>query len=154
MIRFEHCEVSGEVNANRQSFRLGAAHPPKDVRSGQRLRALPGVFAWMSSCEHDEAHLIGEMTLGRAGVEQTITTRNDLFAPERIELSLVKGPFKRLKGRWLFIPMGEGACKVSLEMEFEFANRLLGMAFGKLFQQIAGQLVDAFTKRANELYGR
>ncbi|BBI48022.1 hypothetical protein HORIV_04430 [Vreelandella olivaria] len=50
--------------------------------------------------------------------------------------------------------MGEDACKVSLEMEFEFANRLLGMAFGKLFQQIAGQLVDAFTKRANELYGR
>lgn len=104
--------------------------------------------------EQDEVHLIGEMTLGRAGVEQTITTRNDLFAPERIELTLVKGPFKRLKGRWLFTPMGENACKVSLEMEFEFANRLLGMAFGKIFQQIAGQLVDAFTKRANELYGR
>jgi ribosome-associated toxin RatA of RatAB toxin-antitoxin module len=50
--------------------------------------------------------------------------------------------------------MGEDACKVSLEMEFVFANRLLSMAFGKLFQQIAGQLVDAFTKRANELYGR
>lgn len=104
--------------------------------------------------EHDNVHLIGEMTLGRAGVEQTITTRNDLFEPERIEMSLVKGPFKRLKGRWLFTPMGDDACKVSLEMEFEFANRLLGMAFGKLFQQIAGQLVDAFTKRANELYGR
>ncbi|TVP52095.1 MAG: type II toxin-antitoxin system RatA family toxin, partial [Halomonas sp.] len=104
--------------------------------------------------EFDEVHLIGEMTLGRAGIEQTITTRNDLFAPERIEMSLVKGPFKRLKGRWLFTPMGEGSCKVSLEMDFEFANRLLGMAFGKLFQQIAGQLVDAFTKRANELYGR
>lgn len=104
--------------------------------------------------EHDDVHLIGEMTLGRAGIEQTITTRNDLFEPERIEMSLVKGPFKRLKGRWLFTPMGDDACKVSLEMEFEFANRLLGMAFGKLFQQIAGQLVDAFTKRANELYGR
>ncbi|MDN6321690.1 MAG: type II toxin-antitoxin system RatA family toxin [Halomonas sp.] len=104
--------------------------------------------------EQDEVHLIGEMTLGRAGVEQAITTRNDLFAPERIELSLVKGPFKRLKGRWLFTPMGDNACKVSLEMEFEFANRLLGMAFGKIFQQIAGQLVDAFTRRANELYGR
>ncbi|MDP3535721.1 type II toxin-antitoxin system RatA family toxin [Halomonas sp. M1] len=104
--------------------------------------------------ERDDVHLIGEMTLGRAGVEQTITTRNDLFAPERIEMSLVKGPFKRLTGRWLFIPMGEDACKVSLEMDFEFSNRLLGMAFGKLFQQIAGQLVDAFTKRADELYGR
>ncbi|MGO3056877.1 type II toxin-antitoxin system RatA family toxin [Halomonas sp. AOP43-A1-21] len=104
--------------------------------------------------ERDETHLIGEMTLGRAGVEQTITTRNDLFTPEQIEMSLVKGPFKRLKGRWLFTPMGDNACKVSLEMEFEFASRLLSMAFGRLFQQIAGQLVDAFTKRADELYGR
>ncbi|QFU03287.1 Persistence and stress-resistance toxin PasT [Halomonas sp. THAF5a] len=104
--------------------------------------------------ERDESHLIGEMTLGRAGVEQSFTTRNDLIEPERIEMSLVSGPFKRLRGRWLFIPMGEGACKISLELEFEFANRLLGMAFGKLFQQVAGQLVDAFTRRADRLYGR
>jgi ribosome-associated toxin RatA of RatAB toxin-antitoxin module len=104
--------------------------------------------------ERDEAHLVGEMTLGRAGVEQTITTRNELYAPERIEMSLVKGPFKRLNGRWLFIPVGEGECRISLEMEFEFANRLLSMAFGKIFQQIAGQLVDSFTRRADDLYGR
>jgi ribosome-associated toxin RatA of RatAB toxin-antitoxin module len=104
--------------------------------------------------ERDDVHLIGEMTLGRAGIEQTIKTRNELYTPERIEMSLVSGPFKRLKGRWRFIPMGEDACQVSLEMEFEFASRLLSMAFGKIFQQIAGQLVDAFTKRANELYGR
>ncbi|MCL7929145.1 type II toxin-antitoxin system RatA family toxin [Halomonas llamarensis] len=104
--------------------------------------------------ERDDAHLIGEMTLGRAGIEQTIKTRNELYSPERIEMSLVSGPFKRLKGRWCFVPMGEDACQVSLEMEFEFANRLLSMAFGKIFQQIAGQLVDSFTKRANELHGR
>lgn len=103
--------------------------------------------------ERDESHLIGEMTLGKAGLEHSIMTRNDLIEPERIELSLVKGPFRRLRGRWLFIPMGENACKVSLEMEFEFANRFLGMAFGKLFQQVAGQLVEAFTKRADEIYG-
>ncbi|MBA2780328.1 type II toxin-antitoxin system RatA family toxin [Billgrantia kenyensis] len=104
--------------------------------------------------ERDDSHLIGEMTLGRAGIEQSFTTRNDLIEPERIEMSLVSGPFKRLRGRWLFLPMGEGTCKVCLELEFEFANRLLGMAFGKLFQQVASQLVDAFTRRADELYGR
>ena len=104
--------------------------------------------------ERDEAHLIGEVTLGRAGIEQSFTTRNDLIEPERIEMSLISGPFKRLRGRWLFLPMGDGACKVCLELEFEFANRLLGMAFGKLFQQVAGQLVDAFSRRADELYGR
>lgn len=104
--------------------------------------------------ERDEDHLVGELTLAKAGVEQSFTTRNDLYAPERIDLSLVSGPFRRLRGRWLFTPMGENACKISLEMEFEFANRLLGMAFGKLFQQVAGQLVDAFTRRADEVYGR
>lgn len=104
--------------------------------------------------ESDDKHLIGEMTLGRAGIEQTITTRNDLFTPERIEMSLVNGPFQHLRGRWSFTAMGADACKVSLEMEFEFSSRLLGMAFGKLFQQIAGQLVDSFTKRADQLYGR
>ncbi|WNK19851.1 type II toxin-antitoxin system RatA family toxin [Halomonas piscis] len=104
--------------------------------------------------ERDETHLVGEMTLGRAGVEQTITTRNDLYTPERIEMSLVKGPFKRLKGRWLFTPVDDTTCRVSLEMEFEFANRLLSMAFGKLFEQIAVQLVDSFTRRADELYGQ
>lgn len=103
--------------------------------------------------ERDSEQLVGEMTLGRAGIEQSFTTRNELFEPERIELSLVSGPFKRLHGRWQFTPMGEDACKVSLEMEFEFANRLLGMAFGRLFQQVAGQLVNAFTRRADDIYG-
>jgi ribosome-associated toxin RatA of RatAB toxin-antitoxin module len=104
--------------------------------------------------ERDTEHLVGEMTLGRAGIEQSVITRNDLIEPERIEMSLVRGPFKRLRGRWLFTPMGEDACKVSLEMEFEFASRLMGMAFGRIFQQIAGQLVDSFTRRADDLYGR
>ncbi|KXS37354.1 MAG: hypothetical protein AWU55_2356 [Halomonadaceae bacterium T82-2] len=104
--------------------------------------------------ESDQEHLVGELTLAKAGVEQSFTTRNDLYAPERIELSLVSGPFRRLQGQWLFMPMGEQACKVALEMNFEFSNRLLGMAFGKLFSQMAGQLVEAFTRRADEVYGR
>ncbi|TVU72061.1 MULTISPECIES: type II toxin-antitoxin system RatA family toxin [Cobetia] len=102
--------------------------------------------------ERDENHLKGKLTLSKAGMEQSFVTRNDLFAPERIELSLVDGPFKRLEGRWLFTPLGEGACKVSLALDFEFSNRLLGMAFGKLFSQVAGQMVDAFTRRADQIY--
>ncbi|MDV6318612.1 type II toxin-antitoxin system RatA family toxin [Chromohalobacter sp. HP20-39] len=105
--------------------------------------------------EHEEGrYLIGEMTLAKGGVEQTLATRNELYPHERIDLSLDRGPFKRLSGRWVFTSMGESSCRVSLEMEFEFSNRLLGMAFGKLFQQVAGQLVDAFTRRADALYGR
>lgn len=104
--------------------------------------------------ERDEEHLIGELTLGKAGVEQSFTTRNDLYGPERIEISLVNGPFKHLRGRWLFMSVGQQACKISLEMNFEFSNRLLGMAFGKLFNQMAKQQVEAFTRRADVVYGK
>ncbi|WP_110685778.1 type II toxin-antitoxin system RatA family toxin [Salinicola aestuarinus] len=103
--------------------------------------------------ERGDDYLIGRMTLAKGGVEQSIVTRNDLHHPSRIDLSLVDGPFKRLTGQWHFRKMGEQACKIELEMEFEFSNRLLGVAFGKLFQQVAGQLVDAFTRRADQLYG-
>lgn len=113
---------------------------------------LPGC-RYARLIERDSEHLVGELTLAKAGVEQSFTTRNDLYEPERIELSLVKGPFKRLQGQWLFTPMGEEACKVSLEMNFEFSNRLLGMAFGKLFSQVASQLVESFTRRADDVYG-
>ncbi|WP_110654598.1 type II toxin-antitoxin system RatA family toxin [Salinicola halimionae] len=114
---------------------------------------LPGCRR-ASVLERGDSFLIGRMTLAKGGVEQSVTTRNDLERPERIDLSLVDGPFKRLSGRWHFRAMGEDACKIELEMNFEFSNRLLGMAFGRLFQQVAGQLVDAFTRRADQVYGR
>ncbi|KAA0018345.1 type II toxin-antitoxin system RatA family toxin [Salinicola corii] len=114
---------------------------------------LPGCRR-ASVVEQGDGYLIGRMTLAKGGVEQSVTTRNDLERPERIDLSLVDGPFKRLSGQWHFRAMGEDACKIELEMSFEFSNRLLGMAFGRLFQQVAGQLVDAFTRRADQVYGR
>ncbi|MDH4571708.1 type II toxin-antitoxin system RatA family toxin [Salinicola acroporae] len=114
---------------------------------------LPGCRR-ASIVEQGDGYLIGRMTLAKGGVEQSVTTRNDLERPQRIDLSLVDGPFKRLSGQWHFRAMGEDACKIELEMSFEFSNRLLGMAFGRLFQQVAGQLVDAFTRRADQVYGR
>jgi ribosome-associated toxin RatA of RatAB toxin-antitoxin module len=41
---------------------------------------------------------------------------------------------------------------VELELEFEFSGRLINKAFGTVFNQIANTLVDAFCKRANEVY--
>jgi ribosome-associated toxin RatA of RatAB toxin-antitoxin module len=50
--------------------------------------------------------------------------------------------------------VGGDACRVSLELEFEFSGRLIAMAIGAVFSQIAGSLVDAFCDRADELYWR
>jgi ribosome-associated toxin RatA of RatAB toxin-antitoxin module len=71
-----------------------------------------------------------------------------------IEIRLLEGPFLRLEGFWRFQPLRSDACKVSLDLEFEFSSQLLQLAIGPVFKQITNSLVDAFCKRAVELYGK
>ncbi|MFO1390334.1 type II toxin-antitoxin system RatA family toxin [Cellvibrio sp.] len=96
--------------------------------------------------------LEARLDLSRAGVHQSFITRNQLQPPLRMSMSLVDGPFKRLNGAWTFTPLGDNACKVSFELEFEMQNRLIGLAVGKLFETVANNQVDALCGRARQVY--
>lgn len=98
------------------------------------------------------------LDLSKAGIAKSFTTVNRLFPGERIEMRLADGPFKHLAGAWRFTPLVQDGrdlgCKVELDLSFEFAGGLVSMAFGPVFSQIAGTLVDAFQQRARSVYGR
>ena len=96
--------------------------------------------------------LEARLDLSKAGVTQSFVTRNQLQAPQSMSMNLVDGPFKYLRGVWRFTPLGESACKVSFELEFELQNRLLGMAVGKLFESVSNKQVDALCARAKQVY--
>jgi len=96
--------------------------------------------------------LEARLTLSKAGVSQTFVTRNQLQAPTMMSMTLVDGPFKFLRGAWHFTALGEHACKVSFDLEFELQNRLLGIAIGKLFESVASKQVDALCTRAKQIY--
>ncbi|NLW06253.1 MAG: type II toxin-antitoxin system RatA family toxin [Pseudomonadaceae bacterium] len=103
----------------------------------------------------EESYLIGELELSKAGMKYRFTTRNELFDPERIELKLIDGPFKKLEGSWYFQPLSETACKVNFELDFEVAGgRLISAALTPLFSQMAASQVEAFVKRADVVYGK
>ena len=76
-----------------------------------------------------------------------------ILGPENIEMRLIEGPFKHLHGFWRFTSIGDKGCKVTLDLEYEFSSKLLGLAIGPIFTQIANTLVDAFCKRAEAIYG-
>jgi len=86
------------------------------------------------------------------GVRSRFTTCNDNRAPESIHMALVDGPFRRLSGDWQFRALGADACKVHLNLHYDFAPGLLGRAIAPVFENIAGSLVDSFTRRAEALY--
>jgi ribosome-associated toxin RatA of RatAB toxin-antitoxin module len=94
------------------------------------------------------------LDLSKGGVEKSFTTSNRHQINKMIEIRLVEGPFRCLEGFWRFDALGGVGCKVSLDLEYEFANRMLSMMVGPVFHQIANTLVDSFQKRAVDVYGK
>lgn len=100
-----------------------------------------------------EQEMLASVQIVKAGINKWFTTRNQLSCGERIEMQLVEGPFRSLVGNWHFTELDEAACKISLSLEFEFSGKLVELAFGKVFNQVASNMVDAFVARAKEVYG-
>lgn len=102
--------------------------------------------------ERNQDEVTASLTVSKGSFEQQFTTKNINNPHSSIEMTLVDGPFKYLNGHWSFTALSEQASKIELLIEFEFSNKLLGMAFGKIFSQLAENFVDAFTKRARKVY--
>lgn len=120
------------------------------------IEAYPQFLPWCRSthvlmCGEDELRATIEMAKG--GIHKSFTTFNRMQKHKMIDIRLLEGPFKRLEGYWRFEPLRADACKVSLDLEFEFSP-LLRVAIEPVFKQIANSLVDAFCKRAVDLYGK
>ena len=116
----------------------------------------PDFLPWCSSVELiEKSDVLMRASLGvaKAGLSQHFVTRNTLVPGQSIEMNLEEGPFKQLHGLWVFNHLGEKACKISLDMTFDYAGPLVKATLGPLFNQAANTLVDAFCQRAKQLYG-
>jgi ribosome-associated toxin RatA of RatAB toxin-antitoxin module len=88
------------------------------------------------------------------GVRQSFSTENRKQASEKITMKLVEGPFKVLDGEWRFTPLSDSACKIDFSLHYEFSSVLLGKIAGPVFGHIAGTMMEAFLKRAEQLHGK
>ncbi|MFP4129507.1 MAG: type II toxin-antitoxin system RatA family toxin [Halorhodospira sp.] len=120
------------------------------------IERYPAFIPWCTSGEiisTSEDTTRARLTFAKGGMEKSFVTANRHQRGKMIDIRLVEGPFQRLEGYWRFHDVGESASKVTLDMEFEFSNRLVAYAFGKVFTQVANTLVDSFVRRAREVYG-
>jgi ribosome-associated toxin RatA of RatAB toxin-antitoxin module len=130
------------------------------------------MFTLVTDVEHypqflpwcDQAQVLDRTELGMtarvgmalSGLRQSFTTRNAHVTDRKVVMQLVDGPFSRLDGTWEFIPLGDGvqkACKVDFRLNYGFSSAALAALVGPVFDKIAGNLVDAFVKRADQVYG-
>lgn len=124
----------------------------------------PQFLPW---CDHarvltrTDTCMTAEIGIALGGVKQTFTTQNTHTVQMdtqaiNVAMKLVSGPFSKLDGHWHFTPVGDAtqrACRTELRLNYGFNNAVLAALVGPVFDKIASNLVDAFVKRANQVYG-
>ena len=131
--------------------------------SAERMHSLvndvaryPDFLPWCSGAHvetRQDGVLCASLSIDYHGIKQSFKTENRSSPPQRIEIRLVSGPFRQLDGEWRFTPLAPEACKIEFRLHYEFSNRLLEKLVGPVFKHIANSLLDAFLRRAQQLYG-
>ncbi|MFD0667375.1 type II toxin-antitoxin system RatA family toxin [Ramlibacter sp. MAHUQ-53] len=121
--------------------------------------AYPKFLPWCdraSVLARDAHGMDAEVGIAFSGIHQKFVTRNEHVPGRKVDMRLVEGPFSRLEGHWSFTPVGQPgdrACRVELTLDYAFRSSTLAALVGPVFDRIAGSLVDAFVKRAEQVYG-
>ena len=120
------------------------------------VESYPQFLPWCSQTRvdfRDESKTVATLHVNFHGVKSHFTTENAKEIPFSMGMKLVDGPFRRLEGGWRFKPLAEHACKVEFHLSYEFSSKLFEKIIGPVFSQITGTFVEAFVKRANQVYG-
>ena len=120
------------------------------------IEEYPNFLPWCNTThiiERNANEVKATLWLSKGGIKKSFSTLNRLHPGKRIEMQLLDGPFRHLEGAWQFHELDSNTCKVALNLEFEFSNKLIALALGGIFHHITDTMVDAFIKRAHEIYG-
>ena len=102
----------------------------------------------------DDSRVKATVHINYHHVKQSFTTENVRQQGQRIDIKLLDGPFKQLDGRWQFIALTPSACKIEFRLNYEFSSKLLEKVVGPVFHYIASTFVEAFIKRAEQVYAK
>jgi ribosome-associated toxin RatA of RatAB toxin-antitoxin module len=106
----------------------------------------------------DGDEVTAEIGMALGGFHKSFSTRNQHVPGRQVKLQLIDGPFKHLDGTWDFHPLidpntqsPQRACRIELTLNYSF-DSMFGALVGPVFDKIASTLVDAFVKRAEQVY--
>ena len=123
------------------------------------VQQYPQFLPWCDNTrvlEQDDSGMLAEVGIALSGIRHSFVTRNLHEPGRRVQMQLVKGPFSRLDGDWHFHTVGDGsqrAARVELLLNYGFDSVTLSKVVGPVFDRIAASMVDAFVKRAEQVYG-
>lgn len=119
------------------------------------VERYPEFLPWCTTARilADEGEFVTvNLGLSRGMARGNFTTRNRLVPERSLTMSLVDGPFSLLEGRWEFTPIADAGSRADLHVRFATHGVVGGLVLGPAFQEICNQLVDAFGRRAHQVF--
>ena len=114
---------------------------------------LPWVVATRVRSD-SETEMTADMLVGFKAIREKFTSRVIKERPEHLKVFYVDGPLKDLDNDWRFVCLPDGGCEIEFSVEFTFRNIVFERLAGQYFDRAFRKMVEAFERRADELYGR
>ena len=150
------------MNISRSALLPYSARQMYDVVAD--ISAYPAFLKWCidteilndssSAAGNETKHeVVAKIIIAYKKMHMNFTTRNLNDVGRSTKIDLVEGPLSTLQGEWIFQELEEKACKVSIDMQFDFEKSLTNKIMEKIFSSIVTAQFDAFIARAKKLYG-
>ena len=102
--------------------------------------------------EGDLLLIIADLTIGKVPFKDTYKSDVKFNKKEdTIYVTNLDGPLKHLENKWHF-KEENNFTEVSFDVDFELKNHFLNIIMTKSFQFALDKIIDAFQKRADELF--
>ena len=127
------------------------------------VASYPDFLPWCRAARitnEKEFSFHGELVLNFKHITEQYTSLVELYpgsseqAEHRIDVGLVKGPFKNLSNKWTFLPASDGGTDIRIDVDFNFRSKVLDKLIGAVFTLATEKMISAFITRADELYGK
>ncbi|MFN3608877.1 MAG: type II toxin-antitoxin system RatA family toxin [Hyphomonas sp.] len=125
------------------------------------IARYPDFIKWITALRVSEVREIGpgvteclgEAVVGFKGFTERFTTRVVADEPAaRVTASLVRGPFRKLFAEWRITESVQGACDVSLEINYEFRNPVIAFLAAANHDLAVSRILNAFLEEAQRRY--
>jgi ribosome-associated toxin RatA of RatAB toxin-antitoxin module len=120
------------------------------------VERYPEFLPWCTSARilvHEGDQVTVTLGLSTGLARASFTTRNRLDPGRAVTMSLVDGPFDHLEGRWDFTPIQSAGTRADLHVSFSTHGLIGAIALGPAFEGVCNHLVDAFARRARQVFG-
>lgn len=102
---------------------------------------------------HEGNVFYADLVIGYKMVREKFGSRVTALRPDHIHVEYLEGPMKHLSNHWRFKKMPDGNCEIDFYVDFEFKNPFFQNLMGMFFDKVVTKMVEAFEKRAKDLYG-